>query len=52
MKAKKLGCGCLVIFLAFLGIVFFVGLLISSASEKRAQEELNYRQAYIAETEK
>ncbi|MDU3457888.1 MAG: glucosaminidase domain-containing protein, partial [Peptoniphilus harei] len=52
MKAKKLGCGCLVIFLAFLGIVFFMGLLISSASEKRAQEELNYRQAYIAETEK
>ncbi|MDK7376976.1 glycoside hydrolase family 73 protein [Peptoniphilus harei] len=52
MKAKKLGCGCLVIFLAFLGIVFFMGLLISSASEKRAQEELNYRQTYIAETEK
>ncbi|MDU5806493.1 MAG: glycoside hydrolase family 73 protein [Peptoniphilus harei] len=52
MKTKKLGCGCLMIILAFLGIVFFMGLLISSASERKAQEELNYRQAYIADTEK
>lgn len=52
MKTKRLGCGCLMIFLAFLGIIFFMGLLIRSASEKRAQEELNYRQAYIADTEK
>lgn len=52
MNIKKLGCGCLGIIMAFLGIVFFMGLLINSVAERRAQEEQNYRQAYIAETEK
>ncbi len=52
MKNKRAGCGCLMIILAFLGIIFFMGLLIKSTSEKRAQEEMNYRQAYIMDTEK
>lgn len=52
MKNKRVGCGCLMIILAFLGIIFFMGLLIKSTSEKRAQEEMNYRQAYIEDTEK
>ena len=52
MKNKRAGCGCLMIILAFLGIIFFMGLLIKSTSERRAQEELNFREAYIEDTEK
>ncbi|MCI5642628.1 MAG: glycoside hydrolase family 73 protein [Peptoniphilus sp.] len=50
MKIKKVGCGCLTIILIFLGIIFVMSFLINRASEKRALEELNYRQTYIAET--
>ena len=52
MKNKRAGCGCLMIILAFLGIIFFMGLLIKSTSERRAQEELNFKEAYIEDTEK
>ena len=52
MKNKRAGCGCLMIILAFLGIISFMGLLIKSTSGRRAQEELNFKEAYIEDTEK
>lgn len=52
MKIKRIGCGCLIILIFFFGIIFAMNFLIKSSSERRAQEEIDFRQAYIEDTEK
>ena len=52
MKIKRIACGCLIILIFFFGIIFAMNFLIKSSSERRAQEEIDFRQAYIEDTEK
>ena len=52
MKIKRIGCGCLIILIFFFGIIFAMNFLIKSSSERRAQEEIDFRQSYIEDTEK
>lgn len=52
MKIKKIGCGCLVIILSFLAIVFVMSFFINRAEKRRALEEENYRENYIEESAK
>ncbi|WP_062551771.1 glycoside hydrolase family 73 protein [Peptoniphilus phoceensis] len=52
MKIKRIACGCLIILIFFFGIIIAMNFLIKSSSERRAQEEIDFRQAYIEDTEK
>ena len=52
MKIKKIGCGCLVIILTFLAIIFLMSFFINRAQEKRDLEEKNYRENYIEDSAK
>lgn len=50
MKIKKIGRGCLIIIFSFLAIIFALSFFINRASERRAEEELNYRENFIEES--
>lgn len=52
MKIKKIGCGCLVIMITFLAIIFLMSFFINRAQEKRDLEEKNYRENYIEDSAK
>lgn len=52
MKIKKIGCGCLVIILSFLAIIFVMSFFINRLQEGKRLEEENYRENYIEDSAK
>lgn len=52
MKIKRMAWGCLIILIFFFGIIFAMNFIIKTSSERRAQEEVNFREAYLNDTEK
>ena len=52
MKIKKIGCGCLVIILTFLAIIFIMSFFINRSQERKRLEEENYRENYIEDSAK